>query len=52
MMKKLVLLLLDALSKVKKDGILTVEESKGMDTYSEVVEGMQIDKGFISPYFL
>ena len=44
-------LIADALSKVKKDGILTVEESKGMDTYSEVVEGMQLDKGFISPYF-
>ena len=44
-------LIADALSKVKKDGILTVEESKGMDTYSEVVEGMQLDKGFLSPYF-
>ena len=45
------ILIADALSKVKKDGILTVEESKGMETYSEVVEGMQLDKGFISPYF-
>lgn len=44
-------LIADALFKVKKDGILTVEESKGMETYSEVVEGMELDKGFISPYF-
>ena len=44
-------LIADALSKVKKDGILTVETSKGMDTYTDLVEGMQFDKGYISPYF-
>lgn len=41
----------DALAQVKKDGILTVEESKNMETYIDVVEGMQLDRGFISPYF-
>lgn len=45
------ILIADALSKVKKDGILTVEESKSMDTYVDLVEGMQFDRGYISPYF-
>lgn len=45
------ILIADALSKVKKDGILTVEESKTMDTYVDLVEGMQFDRGYISPYF-
>jgi chaperonin GroEL len=41
-----------ALDKVGKDGVITVEESKGRDTTLEVVEGMQFDKGYISPYFV
>lgn len=45
------MLIADALSKVKKDGILTVETSKSMDTYTDLVEGMQFDRGYISPYF-
>jgi chaperonin GroEL len=42
----------DAMDKVGKDGVITVEESKGRDTTLEVVEGMQFDKGYISPYFV
>ncbi len=42
----------EALDKVGKDGVITVEESKGTDTTLEVVEGMQFDKGYISPYFV
>jgi chaperonin GroEL len=42
----------DALDKVGKDGVITVEESKGRDTTLEIVEGMQFDKGYISPYFV
>lgn len=45
------IIIADALSKVKKDGILTVEESKSMETYTQVQSGMELDKGFISPYF-
>ncbi len=45
-------LLADAMEKVGKDGVITVEESKGMETTLEVVEGMEFDKGYISPYFL
>ena len=41
-----------ALDKVGKDGVITVEESKGRDTTLEIVEGMQFDKGYISPYFV
>ena len=41
-----------AMDKVGKDGVITVEESKGRDTTLEVVEGMQFDKGYISPYFV
>lgn len=44
-------LIADAMNKVKRDGIITVEESKGLDTYTSVVEGMQFDRGFVSPYF-
>ena len=42
----------DAMEKVGKDGVITVEESKGMDTNLSVVEGMQFDRGYISPYMV
>ena len=42
----------DAMDKVGKDGVITVEESRGTDTTMEVVEGMQFDKGYISPYMV
>ena len=45
-------LIAEALDKVGKDGVITVEESKGTETTLEVVEGLQFDKGFISPYFV
>ena len=45
-------LIADAMDKVGKDGVITVEESKGTATTLELVEGMQYDKGFISPYFV
>ena len=45
-------LIAEAMVKVTKDGVITVEESKGTDTYSEVVEGMQFDRGYLSPYFI
>ena len=43
-------LIADAMNKVTADGVITVEESKSADTYSEVVEGMQFDRGYLSPY--
>lgn len=45
-------LIADAFSKVGKEGVITVEESKNTDTYVSVVEGMQFDRGYLSPYFV
>ena len=45
-------LIADAMAKVGQDGVITVEEAKGTDTEVKVVEGMQFDRGYISPYFM
>jgi chaperonin GroEL len=42
----------DAMDKVGKDGVITVEEAKGLDTTLDIVEGMQFDRGYLSPYFV
>jgi chaperonin GroEL len=45
-------LIADAMRKVSKDGVITIEEAKGTDTHIDIVEGMQFDRGYISPYFV
>ncbi|MCQ4720603.1 chaperonin GroEL, partial [Flavonifractor plautii] len=45
-------LIAEAMEKVSHDGVITVEESKTAETYSEVVEGMQFDRGYITPYMV
>src|SRR5208283_5508880 len=46
------LIIADAMDKVGKEGVITVEEAKGMETTLELVEGMQFDRGYLSPYFV
>ena len=45
-------ILAECMSKVGKEGVITVEEAKGLDTNSDIVEGMQFDRGYLSPYFV
>ena len=45
-------LIADAMEKVGKDGVITVEEAKGLETTLETVDGMQFDRGYLSPYFI
>ena len=51
-MKKLEILIAEALKKVGKDGVVTVEEGKGLTIEIEYKEGMEFDKGYASPYFV
>jgi chaperonin GroEL len=50
--RKIGQIIADAMDKVGKDGVITVEEAKGMETSLDVVEGMQFDRGYLSPYFV
>ncbi len=52
MMKQLVKLLLKQWSKVGKEGVITVEDGSGLENEFDVVEGMQFDRGYLSPYFI
>jgi chaperonin GroEL len=45
-------LIAEVMDKVGKDGVITVEESKGLEFETEYVEGMQLDRGYLSPYFV
>src|SRR5690606_22469880 len=45
-------ILAEAMEKVGRDGVITVDEAKGMETALELVEGMQFDRGYLSPYFV
>lgn len=50
--EKIGALIAEAMEKVSREGVITVEEAKGTDTYVDVVEGMQFDRGYLSPYFV